>query len=172
MAKALPLGINWINTSAGKESFVNEALPVDLILVLFRRESACNLEYFDKLSYCESCPLTILLFTKAFELWGTAVVYLVLLTHVISLLQDVGFLIKELSILQRVIEPLDIVNHSDVVMLILNRPPSDLEGEALNYLSDQTSISLYHLSIIFSHVRHVEYYSHYTVDILPIGIHP
>lgn len=58
MTKSLPLSIHRVYTPARKEALLDESLPIDLVLILFARVLLCDLEYFDKLSDSEPCPLT------------------------------------------------------------------------------------------------------------------
>ena len=57
MAEALPLSINWIYTTSREVTLLDEALPIDLVLVFLTWELLCHIEDLDQLTHGETCPL-------------------------------------------------------------------------------------------------------------------
>lgn len=60
VTESLPLSVDRVDTATGEESFSDEPLPVNLILVFLARKLIGHMEYFDELSNSKSSSLAII----------------------------------------------------------------------------------------------------------------
>jgi hypothetical protein len=157
MTKSLPLRINWVNTSARKNTLFYESLPVNLVFVLFAWVFLSHLEYFDQLSNCESRSLTWQFFhmsawSQFFAMW------------ILNFHNDVGLDWKSFSLLHHINEPLEwykfswkVLLYRNLINLITFFRLKQLNCKALDQHWYLSSIVSNELCILFWNSRHIEY---------------